>query len=289
MKSFLTLIALWLTCFTSAQQIFTVKDENTREPVPYVNITFSEKTEGTTADENGKFSIPDSNSEEFLVFSAIGYKPLKIKIKEMPSVILLNEMAIELQELVLKKTTYHEKKLGKLITNNINHYFGCRSTPWMIGKKFVLNDNQYDNFFIRKISFLSDSRQQKSVMNIRLMSIDSSGLPGKYIFNKNLVCPVEKGLKHTEIDISQFNVVMPPQGVYVIFEWLIIDENQFTEKRVTDISKPYKTEHITAYNPSIARTLKTNTDYNDARYSRGKWNIGLDDGYTIDAELLITN
>ncbi|RLD30113.1 MAG: hypothetical protein DRI75_00995 [Bacteroidetes bacterium] len=88
-----------------------VLDKVTNQPIPYVNIGFIEKSIGTVSDETEKFKLTYHEDivggKEFLQFSALGYKTLKVRASQLvkfltntnkfylePSLELLDEVLI---------------------------------------------------------------------------------------------------------------------------------------------------------------------------------------------------
>jgi hypothetical protein len=53
----------------------TVVDEQTKEPIPFVNVFFAGSTIGTITDFNGEFSLETMNAGDSLTASSIGYNP----------------------------------------------------------------------------------------------------------------------------------------------------------------------------------------------------------------------
>ena len=77
--SFLAIL-LSLSVFTSTYGQVTITgkilEQNSNNPIPYVNIGILNSQYGTISNSDGSFSIkiPDSHRKENLLFSAIGYK-----------------------------------------------------------------------------------------------------------------------------------------------------------------------------------------------------------------------
>jgi hypothetical protein len=80
---------------------------NTDEPLEYVNIGIKNKNIGTISDLNGNFTITLNNSElnEILSFSYIGYEEKQISIKDLQksnfNEIILNESQTVLSEVIV--------------------------------------------------------------------------------------------------------------------------------------------------------------------------------------------
>ena len=76
----LLMFLLFMCEVVFAQQLTisgTVTDEQTGEPVPYVNVLFKGTTIGTVTDSTGNYVINRPLKSDTLNFSAIGYYPVK--------------------------------------------------------------------------------------------------------------------------------------------------------------------------------------------------------------------
>ncbi len=109
----------------------TVLDQNTKEPIPGVNIYEKNSKEGTTSQLDGTFTLSISNNAETLIFSFIGYLEQGIKVNEVtsPVTIYLEENAVELSEVVVtalgferqtKDLGYPVQKLNSREISNVN-------------------------------------------------------------------------------------------------------------------------------------------------------------------------
>ena len=80
MRKLFILLLLTLTQTVCAQLITgVVVDEKTGETIPYPSILYKEEKTAVSGDESGHFSILRHN-DEYLTFSAVGYKTLNILI-----------------------------------------------------------------------------------------------------------------------------------------------------------------------------------------------------------------
>ncbi|MBK7869771.1 MAG: carboxypeptidase-like regulatory domain-containing protein [Saprospiraceae bacterium] len=93
---------------TDFQVAGTIKDRDTKQAIPYVNIGIPGTSIGTASYEDGTFSlhIPDKYLKDTIYFSAIGYSLLKMPIQkftQQESIILwMNREAVQLQEVVVR-------------------------------------------------------------------------------------------------------------------------------------------------------------------------------------------
>jgi len=105
MKKYLVLILAFACFITSAQtKVSGYVYDDTKLPVPYVNIYFEGTSIGTITDENGKYYIEDDETQDTIVFSFIGFQTQKIALTQKINYefdVVLQEDAATLQEVVL--------------------------------------------------------------------------------------------------------------------------------------------------------------------------------------------
>ncbi len=84
----LTCIIFILPALTSYSQNRIISgriiDENTGEPLPFVNIVYNERGSGTVSDIDGNFSIAVYPAPVYLQFSYVGYFSKKVRIDSFP-------------------------------------------------------------------------------------------------------------------------------------------------------------------------------------------------------------
>lgn len=73
-------------------------------PIPYVNVVFSNSSEGTISDENGKFYLQSDKTYSELEFSFMGFETLKLPLEERTTYnieVKLEENSSELSEVMV--------------------------------------------------------------------------------------------------------------------------------------------------------------------------------------------
>ncbi|WP_088323710.1 SusC/RagA family TonB-linked outer membrane protein [Polaribacter tangerinus] len=79
----------------------TISDKKTGEKLPSVGILTSEKN-GTTSNLNGEYSIVVTNKNSYLTFSYLGYKTVKIPVKNKTIIdVSLEEVETNLEEIIV--------------------------------------------------------------------------------------------------------------------------------------------------------------------------------------------
>jgi hypothetical protein len=61
----------------------TIRDANTNEALPFVNIFFIGTSDGTTSSIEGKYTIETTENVDSISFSFLGYNSKQFKIKKM--------------------------------------------------------------------------------------------------------------------------------------------------------------------------------------------------------------
>ena len=282
----LWLALLLMSFYVSAQTKGVVVDES-RKPIPYVNIWVENENIGTTSEENGTFSIVVSDKKN-LIFSLLGFEKKTIKASEVDRVIL-KEIAFQLDEVVLsRRKQTKELEIGR-IPDAIFEAFD--NGPRIDVKYFPYSTNYSRIKHIKKVILLTDNRIESATIKIHFYSVDANGFPGEELLKKDLVVSVQKGVLKTRFDVSDFNLKMPKNGLFVGVEKMLIEKNKI-QKPITDLNAN-KTSSATKYAPFVL--------YNFVErdllftFSGGKWSRQINEdatktkAYEPAINLLLTN
>lgn len=242
------LVLLFIHQLSFAQIIGTVKDSKTKEPISFVNIGVENQNIGVSANEKGEFSLPNLNTNDVVIFSAVGYKMLKINAEKLPETIFLEQQVIELGEiLVIPRRNNNSKSIGKINSKKVDAFFANRGLPQITAKFIPYTESISTTRFIKSIKIVTRSEIKNSIFNIRLYKPNEKGEPSEFYYNQNIVGTCEKGKKITEINVENLNIRFPENGLFVGAEWLIVEQNKF----VSEYNEVGKKEKIkkTEYSP----------------------------------------
>lgn len=274
------LIALvFISCSLSAQINGIVKDSLTGKPIPYVNIWVENENIGTTSSEDGTFNI-NATADKVLVFSAVGFKSLKTKVEAGQNVVL--QIAVQqLKEVLIRKRTEKEKiEINEFNNKEITSYHFANNKPTIIAK-FIQNTSVIEKHpFLKKITFLSNCQTPTAKIKIRFYDVASDGKPGEDYISDNVIVSVKKGKKSVTLDLSDKNISIPKEGLFLAFEWMIIDENKYTfnytldsenKKHIGALFDPKKKIYTDGqdYQPYIG-TVRSN-EFSTWHFIGGKW------------------
>lgn len=133
---------LFFTCmfpFIIAQNRFIegrVIDKTTKEPLPYASI-YLNKDNGTISNEEGFFMKYMEPQFHTITFSYVGYEKKEYKIEQLPEIVELLPLAINLSEVIITPIDYHEiikrifNKYSTIVLkkeHETNHFFYRQTT-----------------------------------------------------------------------------------------------------------------------------------------------------------------
>ena len=111
--SLLFLVALSINSFGQSKVV--IQDKETQEPVPYVNIAIADEKIEFNADENGLFTLPETDTSKTIYFSAVGYDKMSLQVTDIKDTIFLEPKPIALNEVVIGSG----KKANSVVINPI--------------------------------------------------------------------------------------------------------------------------------------------------------------------------
>lgn len=265
------LFLMFFTQISVAQVAGIVKDSKTKAFISYVNIAVENKEKGVSANENGAFSLPKLNENDILIFSAVGYKPLKLKFKDIIGGVYLEQNILELKELsVTPRIGKKSLKIGKVNRKQINSFFASQGYPHIYGRFIPFTKNIAETRYIKEIRFLTRSKIRTTIFNVRLLTLNKEGEPIEYYSEQNIIGQCKKGMNITVVDVGNLNIKFPESGLLVGVEWILIERNKFIMQHQVKGHKTQKTE----FSPWFGSDMeKDNNSW--GRSSNSKWSKGM--------------
>ena len=251
------------TLSVSAQTKGIVVDEN-KLPIPYVNIWVEGENIGTTSEEDGTFVIDSNDGNKNLIFSILGFEKKTIKLSQAKEVVL-QSITNELNEIVIvNKRETKQIEIGQ-VENAIFQAF--ENGPKIDVKYFSYNPKYKTTKYIKQVRVLTDSKLETASLKIHFYAVDENGLPGEKLLKKDFIVSIKKGGRNNKINVSDFNLTMPKNGIFVGFEKLMIENNK-EEKTITDPNTK-ATKVLRTYYPLLLYNYM-DRDFNYT-FSGGKW------------------
>ncbi|MRI02042.1 carboxypeptidase-like regulatory domain-containing protein [Kriegella sp. EG-1] len=253
-----------------------VFDSKTKEPIPYVNLSFLNTLKGTSTDENGHFylDIPNELLEHKVHISSLGYKDTIVVAQTVykSKLFHLVEESFELEEVVVSKSLGDSYVLNPISSYSLTGGFDSSATPWVLAlyfpnigaqKKYIENITV---FFQKNPKF----SQRTSRFRIRIYGVDSKTKnPSNDLVRKSLVLESEINKDYVSLDLSSLNIEIPENGVYIGLEWLFISNNWYRNIVTNPITKKKSVEDRFA--PTFSGVYVKNQNYRAMVYGMGKW------------------
>ncbi len=271
---YLTVLFLILSFLVDAGSIKitgTICNSKTGEPIAYASIAFVEIQKGTSSLENGEFNVEiDSNEiKNTLFISCLNFQSTTISIKDFLNYstkkILLEPATYQMAEVKVTPKESIELIINKLKKSKIRCFMGNTGFPFIYARYFEYNEELQ---YLSSIHIYCESHfgNKKSKVRLRIYEPDTlSNLPSKDLVNKEIIV-VLKSEKINEIDVKEYNIRVPKNGIYIGVEYLIIPENKYT---YTLIDFNGKDKKVIGYGPSLGlNSTQTTKTY---EYHAGIW------------------
>lgn len=242
-----------------------VKDSISGQPIPYVNIWIENGNIGATSEDDGSFRITATQSDK-LVFSAVGYKSKTVKISNTATV-NLQESVMHLDEVrVSAKRPEATKTVEIGGSKQIAHTYLSGATPWIYAK-FFPSDSLYSNTpFIKNAIVFTKSNIRNATFKLRIFSVNDEGFPENDMIDEDIIISVKKGAEINTIDLTKFHLTLPDNGIFIAYEWMIIEKNKYVMKYKT---MEGKMEQFDTYAPVIV--CNPVDAVNTFHFIGGKW------------------
>ena len=234
MKYFVVFFFLVLSKAAIAQDIQSsqkvngiIINNNTRQPLPYVNIININKVRGATTDSRGYFEI-DVQPNDTLHFTILGYQSLRVRvtndwIKNKSTKIQLTEKAIALEEVIIRPfnlTGYLEVD-SKLIPTKENYRYSISGLTQgyeageyspnafgrVLGSIFNPTDMLY-NFFgknPKELKKLKEMKKDDTVRNLLESKFDRETISVLLGVDKNELAEILQRCNYSEAFIQTAN------------------------------------------------------------------------------------
>lgn len=276
---FVLFLSILATFNLNAQEILFeghVLEHKTKNPIPYVNLSFLNTLKGTSTDEKGHFflDIPKAYLDKQVHISALGFKDTIVVAKDIFKVkrFEMVEQSFELDEVVVSESYGNSVVLNPISSYSLTSGFSSSSTPWILAlyypnigakKKYVEKVNV---FFQKDVNF----KRPSSKFRLRIYAVDSkTKKPGKDILRKSIVLETDVNKDFVSIDLSAFNLKVPKSGIFIGVEWLFVPYNWYTNTYQHSITKKNLVEDRFA--PTFGAVYNKNQNFRAMVYGMGEW------------------
>jgi hypothetical protein len=225
-------------------------------PLALTNVVSLKNNNGTITNENGEFQLSNILETDTLKITNIAFIPKLIPVSLIHDnyEIFLVDSIKKLDEVIVKNF--------RVFRNLLNLGYSSSSTRgefrFVPGNQLaVYINNPYNkNGWIKSVKFgIKDYGKCQNSMRLRLLEVDRiTNFPTIDLLTENVILANKILKKKNTIDLSEYKILMPKNGIYIMIEWLDTesncDKNSYT---------------------SISANLETPTDAVWLNYRDKKW------------------
>lgn len=240
----LLIILLLTPVWTLSQNIIKGVVTNSKGvALPYTNIVSMTKSTGTITNEKGEFEIDNIAYTDSIKISNVAFVPRILAVKDLhPD-----------EKIVLTDSI---KKLEGIIIVNFNKFKTIQTLGFLNysnnGEFKMLPGNQLATFvpnnfkrkgWIKGVYFkVKNFGKCKNSIRVRLLNVDTTEFkPGTDILNQNITLSTDDLKKTNYINLSDYKIILPKEGVFIVIEWLYPD-NDCSENTYFSIAANLKIE-----------------------------------------------
>lgn len=242
-------------------------DAKTQEPIVYANISFLNSDKGISSNEDGTFimNLNEKYLDSKVHISCLNYKDTIVFAKDLYNkTLFLNPISEVLNEIVLTKVIDKSVVLDEVKKKvEAIHTSGMR----MIAKYFPNSKKNTCCNYISTIEIHFSKRHSKqSKFRFRVFDKDKkTGLPKNDLLKINLPLTLKPGDLKLTVNLEDYNIEMPENGLFIAFEKLFIPFNEYGQ------NKNDKNNEV-LYSPVVGFTKYPKKKENDLYfYVKGKW------------------
>ena len=145
-------------------------------------------------------------------------------------------------------------------------YFQPGNVPYMYGR-FLENTKEIkDVQYVDRVIVYTKSAVANASIKIRLMRMNEYNCPSDDLLIEPIIAHVKRGNKKNVIKVLEHNVKLPENGIFVVIEWLLTENNKF---RPANFVKNENLFEDFRYQPDVMNNKVEKTS--SFRYMHGEW------------------
>ena len=209
-----------------------ISDSITGQPLPLANITYLQSNNGTQSNNIGFYTLRLSGDEKEILVSSLGYESKMIKLQDYSLAIqhslniYLNPKTEELLEVLIPSVVKNYKKRrtfsqNKGFTSQYSNQFGIQHATF-------IQNQESKNGLLESVTFSFKKRKEFDYLasfNIKFYAVDKvTGKPSEELCSQNIVINPENKTAKVTVDVKDFKVQFPKNGLFVVLETVNTDD-----------------------------------------------------------------
>lgn len=274
---FLVFLLFYVFGYSQSTKTIYLLDSISHEPVPFSNITIYEKEtikNGYYSDENGLAKITFDKNNSFKI-SCIGFETINIiNFNDLKDTLYLKQNSIILNEVIVSNNIIN-KNLGFANLKKTSDISTFKGLEYAL---YIENESK-ENAKIRSVTLgVFKKSKNTAILKIKFYKKGIDNKPSDIINAQDIIYYLsEKVNGIIEIDISNKNVYLPENGVFVAVESLgFIDKNgSFIDDKDMWFGFRFFLIDNERNFTFIRNSLKTTNFHNDLKKMYGQSKMGL--------------
>ncbi|MGV8994046.1 MAG: carboxypeptidase-like regulatory domain-containing protein [Flavobacterium sp.] len=209
-----------------------ISDSISGQPLPLANITYLQSNNGTQSNNIGFYTLRLSGNEKEILVSSLGYDSKMIKLQDYSLAIqhslniYLNPKTEELLEVLIPSVVKNYKKRrtfsqNKGFTSQYSNQFGIQHATF-------IQNQESKNGLLESVTFSFKKRKEFDYLasfNIKFYAVDKvTGKPSEELCSQNIVINPENKTAKVTVDVKDFKVQFPKNGLFVVLETVNTDD-----------------------------------------------------------------
>lgn len=218
----LFLLLTLLAEIACAQSKIRLVDSQSRLGIAYANIWCDGKLLVST-DSTGTANLALKDCSKLTV-SATGFKTKTIDVAH--STVFLDADTLQIRDVEVRRPTYKKSlTLGKVKSGDIGIVVRRENTVGSVGRFFA----SAGDYFLKEFQFKAH-RSDNRLVTISVYGVDKNQKPDELLV-QTIVKQLPKGNGICKVDLTQYQISMPEDGVFISVNFVLIDQNKnFSER-----------------------------------------------------------
>jgi len=274
-----------------------VIDSHSKEGIPYATVTLPKSHKGMVTDSLGYYKMPITKNElnTFMYISALGYSVDSILIEQqLLGDTLTTEMIVNehnLQEVKVFPKVFKFQKLGITKPSKSPGYWNY-GMPGLQRAIFIPNSKYLINCTISSLSFYLDTVGfPEAPLRVRLYSVRADKVyPDVDLLQSNIIIRNAKGGEFVNVDLKDFQIEFPENGIFVAIEWLYESEKFYYKKQIERKDKDGNdiSFELNGYGPTLGITSVKDSAVYWEKLVGADWKLGSKSSNKIHPVIYIT-
>lgn len=226
-KLLFSFLSILIGCTLNAQSISAkIIDNETSEPLPFVNIGIKDSKLGTVSDYNGDFELNTGSTKSILVLSYIGYETLELIASdlEMNESIAMQAIPFMIDEVEITNTNFDKELILGVRNENGRGKsigFGNAQLGTELGALIEIKKESY----IKSVNFvLNHAKGDSLLLRVNIYNYENGEIGEKMLKHNVYIKDLQRKGRFT-IDLEEYELILH-NNVLLSLEWLRdFDEN----------------------------------------------------------------